>query len=514
MTESKDLAARYKRTVASRYRALKSDELGEIPSGTVRLSPKIDGELWVAILEGGKASLVAPGNRTLTDAPVLTELAAAAKRASGRTVLAGELFAVGGKPRPRVGDVNAALAEGGKALDKLGWQAFDAIEVDGAPAPLDYGERLAVLEKLLAGGKRAAAIKTVTTADRAEIEAQWREWGESGKAEGMVVRAEDGRIFKVKPGFSLDAVIVGFTTRAEATNQIRSLLLALMRPDGTFQLVSGVGNVGSEATRRELLSKLTPIECPSAFRHTSGDGSLVRWVKPTVVVEVTCTDAQGEDAAGDPISRWALQHGSSGWSPIAPMPGGSLLHPSLVRVRTDKSVNDVDVRVAQLSERFPLPELDKRAEAIALPKSVVTRREVWTKEAKGKTAVRKLVVWQTNKQDRVEGWPAWVVHFTDYSPDRKTPLERTVKTALNKVEADGIAGALVAENIKKGWEPAGASYSSAAASAPEAHGESEGDEPKKPAKKAAKADEADAADSETSAETPKKRAMKKAAKTK
>ena len=152
---------------------------------------------------------------------------------------------------------------------------------------------------------------------------------------------------------------------------------------------------------------------------------------------------------------------------------------------------------------------------------------MWTKEAKGKTAVRKLVVWQTNKEDRVEGWPAWVVHFTDYSPDRKTPLERTVKTALTKAEAKGIADALVAENIKKGWEPA-----STAASAPKAQnkGESEGDEPKKadkadkkPVKKAdkkpdkkpvKKAVKADAAESETSAKTPKKKASKKAAKAK
>jgi hypothetical protein len=44
------------------------------------------------------------------------------------------------------------------------------------------------------------------------------------------------------------------------------------------------------------------------------------------------------------------------------------------------------------------------------------------------------------------------VNFTDYSPERKTPLERTVKTAMSEAEAVQIADALVVENIKKGWE--------------------------------------------------------------
>jgi hypothetical protein len=44
------------------------------------------------------------------------------------------------------------------------------------------------------------------------------------------------------------------------------------------------------------------------------------------------------------------------------------------------------------------------------------------------------------------------VHFTDYSPDRKSPLERTLRSALNEAEAMLIADALIVENIKKGWE--------------------------------------------------------------
>lgn len=449
----KDIARSYKRAVASRYRALKGEELAEIPGGPAWVSPKIDGELWLVVMEGGKARLIAPNNRVLDGAPVLDELDAAAARVKGRIVLAGELFAAGTKgERPRVGAVAAALAEVSAGRDRLGWQGFDVVEVEGASAPAAYDERLQLLQTLLEGGKRAVAVKTVAVQDRAAIEGCWKDWVASGKAEGLVVRVPDGRVFKVKPGFSLDAAVVGYTPRADSPDQVRSLLLALMRPDGSFQLVSGVGNLGSEDMRRRLYAALSPLECESRFRHASGDGSLVRWVVPKIVVEVACTDAQAEDADGEPITRWVLTHDTKGWAPLGPMPCASLLHPVLARIRDDKEVNDVDVRLAQFAERCLLDSIDSAAAPATLPRSVLARRQVWTKEAKGKTAIRKLLVWKTNKETVSPDWPAWVVNFTDYSPERKTPLERTVKTAVSEAEAVQIADALVVENIKKGWE--------------------------------------------------------------
>ena len=88
-----------------------------------------------------------------------------------------------------------------------------------------------------------------------------------------------------------------------------------------------------------------------------------------------------------------------------------------------------------------------------LPASELLRREVWTKEAKGKTSVRKLLVWKTNKEVGSGGrFPAYVVHWTDYSPSRAEPLDREVKLAPDEPEAQKIADELVKENIKKGWE--------------------------------------------------------------
>jgi hypothetical protein len=62
-----------------------------------------------------------------------------------------------------------------------------------------------------------------------------------------------------------------------------------------------------------------------------------------------------------------------------------------------------------------------------LEERTLIRRQVWTKETKGQMAVRKLVVWKSNKEIHDPRYPAIVVHWTDYSPGRAKPLDRDVR---------------------------------------------------------------------------------------
>ena len=63
-------------------------------------------------------------------------------------------------------------------------------------------------------------------------------------------------------------------------------------------------------------------------------------------------------------------------------------------------------------------------------------------------------MWQTNKEDKSHDYPAFVVHFTDYSPSRKDPLKREVRIAPTEELAKKIAEQLLEKNIKKGWDRA------------------------------------------------------------
>jgi hypothetical protein len=80
----------------------------------------------------------------------------------------------------------------------------------------------------------------------------------------------------------------------------------------------------------------------------------------------------------------------------------------------------------------------------------VIKRQVWVKKSHEKQDIRKLVVWKTNKSNA--DYPEFVVHWTDFSATRKSPLDREVRLAKNEEDALAIAESMITENIKKGWE--------------------------------------------------------------
>jgi len=453
------IASGYKRTVASRYRTVIADEIAqEIPPGSLQVSPKIDGQIWFLVIEGSETCLISPRGRAISgDLPVLKEANAFAARAQGRTVLAGELFVIQKGDRPRCGDVSAMLSGGAEAgVARLCFHAFDLAAGGDAecPTPADtYADRLAVLKRLLDGGKRLQAIKTESASNAAEVQGFFDEWVGGGKAEGLVVRTADGRIFKVKPSMTIDAAVIGYTQRTEAPDQARSLLIAVMRTDGRFQAIGSVGNLGTDDNRTALLASLSGLGCDSTYRHASSSGALYRFVKPEVVVEVRVSDLQALDASDAPIQRMVVEY-SGGWKAVRKMAGVGLIHPVLERVREDKAVNETDVRAAQIEERAYVADLNEASEAVALPESTMLRREAYAKASKGSLAIRKLLVWKTNKETVDPRFPAYVVHWTDYSPGRGDPIKHTTRPAPTEAAATQLADALITKNIKRGWNPA------------------------------------------------------------
>lgn len=447
----------YKRSVAGRYRAVVQDELlTSLPHGPLQVSPKIDGEMWFLIIDGKDAFLASPTGRVVSgDVPVLREAAAAAGKAHARTVIAGELFAARKSGRPRVGDLAAAMGGEAKAeIDRIAFAAFDTLTGGFREAPERtplYADRLTSLNQLLEGGKRLKAIRTETVTGGDKVSALFDEWVEGGKGEGLVIRSADNTVFKAKPTINIDAAIIGYTESSDGPDKVGSVLLGMMREDGQMQVIGSCGNMPTEE-RVAFMGKLSGMHADSNYRHANNRGALYRFVRPEIVIEVKVTDIQSEDSAGDPIERMVLEWNEGRWRSVRQMSGASILHPVFVRVRDDKQVNPVDIRVAQVLERCLVEGIDRHAERLVLPVSTVVRREVFSKTAKGETGVRKVLVWRTNKEGLDASYPAFVVHYTDFSASRKDPLQREVRLAPSLGDAQRIADELLAENIKKGWD--------------------------------------------------------------
>lgn len=447
----------YKRTIASRYRALLQEEIDGIATMPYLVSPKIDGELWFMIFDDGEPFLASPTGRVVSgDIPLLVEAKAAGKRAHARTVVAGELFALQKSGRPRCGDLAAAMGGEAKAETKrMAFAAFDSITGGFSESPVqmpEYTERLESLRRLFEGGKRAKAIKTESVGSGSEVGALFEEWVAGGKGEGLVVRAHDNSIvYKAKPSINIDAAVIGYTESSDGPNKVGAMLMGLMRENGQFQVIGSCGNMPG-AQRIAFMKQLTEMHVESDYRYANSKGALYRFVRPELVIEVKLTDIQSETSAGDRIERMVLDWADGGWKAVRQLPGASILHPVFVRVREDKKVDATDIRVAQVLERCLVEAIDSDAEPLILPKAEVLRREVYVKTVKGVDAVRKLLVWKTNKEELDAASPAFVVHFTDYSAGRKDPLKREVRLAPDLETAQALADAMITANIKKGWE--------------------------------------------------------------
>ena len=458
-SELAGLLMRYRRSVASAYSSVSPDEISSsFTAGPFHVSPKVDGELWFLILDDGDVCLTSPrGAVIFGDIPVLVEAGKAAKKVKGRVILAGELFAAAksGDDRPRVGNVATALGGGAKApVERLGLMTFDLVQIshETDDGDLDTPEgKSTAMESMLGDGKRLKPVTYKMAASASEVSELFTEWVGGGKAEGLIVRAPNGRVFKVKPEFTVDAVVVGYTEREEDVKQVRSVALAMMHEDGRYQFIGSCGNLGSDKDRKKLHSRLSKIQTEASFRKASSEGAIYRFVTPEVIVEVKANDAQSHDASDKATRQMTMEFNGDTWNPSGLMPGASLLHPVLVRLRDDKSVSTEEIRFSQILERCFVAKASTSDSGADLPVSKLLRREVYIKEAKGKTAVRKLLVWETNKEKVSDEHPGFVVHWTDYSPDRKDPIKRTVRLASSKKIATSIADKLIEDNVKKGW---------------------------------------------------------------
>ncbi len=449
--------ARYKRQVAKRYRVVEPDIIEQLlPAEDLWLSPKLDGELWFLIKRGEDVALAAYNGRVLHGvAPLRGVKEHVAKLAD--FVVAGELVATAGSERSRSHHVGAALSDA-KGEGLLSFHAFDLVEESGQDRlGTPYESRHAWLEASLGTLPATSKVRVVLTerGDPKLVANRYREWVLGNKFEGVVVRSQRGLTYKIKPTMTIDVVVVAFGERVTGeVRQVRELQVGLFRDDGTIQLVGSIGTGLSEDDRARWHQRLSSIEAASAFRLANREGTLCRFVRPEVVVEMRVSDLLVTDAWDAPIRRMSLRYGAAAgqgerYEAIAELRTAVPLHPVLMRERTDKKANATDAGMQQITSYLEEVGVDAiRASASAAAE--VALRAVFTKETKGQLAVRKFVVVKTNKEG--EGtYPPFVVFFSDFAAGRKEPLQTALRTAATLDDAQKHVDRWLAENVKKGW---------------------------------------------------------------
>lgn len=462
-----NVAQDYRRLTAQRMIPLEAEDiLKRFPPAEYHVSLKVDGEFDILVYDEGEALTVNPGGTVRVGLPLHKEAAKLlAKAGVKKAILAGELYFQKDK-RARVHDVSRVARQPASQaeLDCLAFAAFDIIQLEGVSySALPFADTFTKLTELLKGGKNVGVVETVMLKDSGGIDAQFRKHVEAG-AEGTVVRSDTVGIFKLKPRHTLDAVVIGFTEGTDdRKGMIHDLLVALMRADGCLHVIGHVGGGFTNDDRRAFLSDLKDDIVKSDYVEVN-EQVAYHMVRPESVIEISTLDLVAQTTRNQPINKMVLNWNSAEnkYEIVRRLPLVAMISPQFVRRRDDKMLNVSDIRIQQVTDRVEVALADRDARQLNLPASTLLRREVMTKVLKGATMVRKLVMWQTNKESDAEHYPAFVIHYTDFSPNRKTPLEREIRVSSSRQQIDDLWNELAAEAFTKGWAPAGVAAASTA----------------------------------------------------
>lgn len=451
----------YRRHASSRMMPISLPDIQHrIPAGNYLVSRKLDGEFTVLVYQDGKAFTLNPGGTVRTGLPLHTEAASIlAKHGITSALIAGELHVLKADgSRSRVHDVTG-LARSPKSDDDLGRLAFapfDVISLDGENASESYADNFQTIESLLGGATLCKPVETVVVKQPQEITKLFRDWVEGEGAEGLVVRSDESGSFKVKPQHNLDVVVVGFT---EATDDrqgmLHDLLVAVRRNDGSHHVLTRVGGGFCDEQRRSMLSDLKDMVVASEFIEVNSDYVAYQMVKPEWVGEITCLDLISQTTRGGPVNRMVVDYDENGgYKVVRRLPLATVISPQWVRLRDDKTADPALVNISQVSDRVEVDMVEADAKTFQLPTSEIVKREVFTKVLKGATMIRKFVLIKTNKDSVSLDFPSYVLHYTDFSPNRKDPLNREIAVSSSQAQIQSMYLALKEKNIKKGWEPA------------------------------------------------------------
>ena len=455
----------YRRQSGSRMYPLDRDDITrKLPDSEYHVSRKFDGEFNVLIVEQDELLTINPGGTVRVGMPWQQEAKALLRDAGiQRAMIAGEFYAANDENRrERVHDIVSLARQPSSEQDlqRLRFAVFDLISIDGVVNESGYAETWQRVEKIFAKGEKVHSVPTKILKSAREVASLFQSWVQDDGAEGLVVKSDAVGNFKIKPRHTLDAAVIGFTESGEdRAGMMHDLLLAMVRGDGALQVLCRVGGGFSDDLRREMLSDLKDRIVESEYAEVNSDHVAYQMVRPEWVIEISFLDLISQTTRGGPVNRMVLNWDAKAkkYEVIRRLPLCSVISPQFVRLRQDKSVNASDVRLKQVTDLVEVPMADKDASRMTLPKSTLLKREVYTKVLKGETMVRKFLMWKTNKETEHEDFPAFVIHFTDFSPNRKTPINRDIRVSNRREQIDTFWRLLKEANIKKGWEPVGTS---------------------------------------------------------
>jgi ATP-dependent DNA ligase len=449
----RNLPEDFKKKLSQQFLSVNSTEIdSRIKGNNFIVSKKMDGHLQLIIFDDDLIFMVGRNGTVRMNIPCLDQMKVLLKEKNiTNATIACELYVQRENQRSRVYDVSAALSEA-DALDTLALAVFDIVEMDNKKfRGIAYDEIWKKITEIFPSEGKVHAVETRKVKSRQEVRKIFDEWVTEAGHEGLVVRGDMPFMFKVKPKYTFDGVVVGYTEGINThKGKIKSLLVGFYRDNKMIQVAGKVGTNFSEEDRNELFAYFSKKHCDSTYIETDNDGIAFHMVTPDTVVEIGCNDVMIENTYGKPLLNNLLQYEDNTYSRYATIAGVRFIYPVFERIRDDKSPGLDDSGILQLKDFIDLSSPEKQTSV--LPESDVLMRKVYKKTQKDKVMVQKFMVWKTNKETVDSRYPAYVLFYTNFSSQRKEPLQTDIRISIDKEQILALAESFILKNVKKGWK--------------------------------------------------------------
>jgi hypothetical protein len=315
---------------------------------------KVDGQSAIMEYADGKAKFGSLGGRIITDIPVLTEIEVILKKQDVKhALMVGELAGVENGKIIYFDKTESLIKNPAGEKDALHWFPYQLLEINGEK----YGEEFETYKKswpqivkLFAGAKHIKPVKYNIDS----LDAAWKQYVEKEDNEGLVVRTSGNKVYKAKPEYTFDLVIVAVGDKKGKNwpkKMIGTTLMAFMDQDKIFRVAGEIGSGYTDAEAKELFSW--------AQKNKVGEDNTHVWVKPERVVEL-----QWERSNVRNSKAYKYEHGE--YVKVDDRLVGTIVKPRFLRYRTDKAVNPKDLRLEQIPDwNQKNKELSKKARRIA-----------------------------------------------------------------------------------------------------------------------------------------------------
>lgn len=221
--------------------------------------------------------------------------------------------------------------------NKIHWFPYQILELENEEFPTNdfesYTKLWKQLKKMFAG---AAYVHPV--GDSEDIQEAWDTFVLKQKNEGIVVRTSDNKVYKCKPTFMYDLVVIAVGSKKGKNwpkKQIGMVLMAFMDKDKIFRTAGNIGTGWTQDESQDLFSW--------AQKNKVGEDDTYVWVKPERIMEV-----QWERSSIKEMPAYKFVNGK--YEEVEKRMSGTIVKPRFIRYRTDKDVTPADLRLTQIPD--------------------------------------------------------------------------------------------------------------------------------------------------------------------